>query len=207
VIIATGAVEEAARRLREEHHLHAAPGCVFPESGLANWVIPVGGCQCIELLYAADPATAAGDPFGSFVISRAAQGDVLLGWAIQPADLDATARRLSLAVTSHSEVWPDGTSVTWRLAGTSEAFGSGFLPFFISWDDPAAISSQLDRVKTHAQDSCDPLDFAWIELGGDNDRLSEWIGPLEIPVRCIDSEPGLRGVGLRSTAGELDLRL
>jgi hypothetical protein len=120
--------------------------------------------------------------------------------------LDATARRLSLAVTSHSEVWPDGTIVTWRLAGTLEAFGSGFLPFFISWDDPGAISSQLDRVKTHAQGSCDPLDFAWIELGGANDRLSEWIGPLETPVRCIDREPGLRGVGLRSTTGEVDLR-
>ena len=43
--------------------------------------------------------------------------------------------------------------------------------------------------------------IAWLELGGDEARLREWLGGAELPIRVVDGEPGLRAVGLRGPSG------
>ena len=43
--------------------------------------------------------------------------------------------------------------------------------------------------------------IAWLELGGDEVRLREWLGGADLPIRVVDGEPGLRAVGLRESSG------
>jgi Glyoxalase-like domain len=61
--------------------------------------------------------------------------DHVLGWAVRPDDLDATASRLGLE-TSDARTTPSGELVAWRTAGLDRVVVRPHLPFFIEWLDP-----------------------------------------------------------------------
>jgi hypothetical protein len=44
--------------------------------------------------------------------------------------------------------------------------------------------------------------ITWVEVAGDADRISAWIGDARLPVRVLDGPPALLGVGI----GSRDLR-
>jgi len=47
--------------------------------------------------------------------------------------------------------------------------------------------------------------IAWVELAGDADRLKEWLGDEDLPIRVIDGEPGLHRVAVTTSEAELVL--
>jgi len=182
VIWATTDLAGATSRLAAEHGLADVGGGRHEGIGTHNRVLPLGGGY-LEVLAVADAAEAARSPLGRAV---AAAPEGLLGWAVAVEDVAAHAVRLDLPVTTIARA-----GLTARLAGVLEAMADSSLPFFIERDpgvaDPGAASSAGG--------------IAWVEIGGDGERLRAWLGGAELPVRPTDGgPPGLRAVGLGSGA-------
>jgi hypothetical protein len=73
------------------------------------------------------------------------------------------------------------------------------MPFFIAWEVPAG----LHPGRTRAGHGVRVDGIAWIEVAGDADRLDEWLGGDELPVRVVDGSPGIRAVAIATAGGEL----
>jgi glyoxalase-like protein len=182
VIWATADLAGATARLAAEHGLADAGGGRHAGIGTHNRVLPLGGGY-LEVLAVADPDEAAGSPLGRAV---AAAPEGLLGWAVAVDDVAAHAAHLRLPVTTIAR-----SGLTARLAGVLEAMTEPLLPFFIERDagvaDPGAAGGAGG--------------IAWVEVAGDGERLRQWLGGAELPVRvAADGPPRLRAVGLGSGA-------
>ena len=93
---------------------------------------------------------------------------------------------------------PDGASLSWRLAGLEVALAEG-LPFFIEWTTPVHPGrSTCDR-------SVEPTGIQWVEVGGDPDRLTLWLGDNDLDIRFREDGPGPHRVGIGSNAGGIVL--
>jgi len=81
-------------RLPSSYGLEPVPGGRHPAWGTANWIVPLGDSY-LELIAVVDEHVAGGNDFGRRVLD-ASEGD-LIGWAVRPDDIDATATRLGLS--------------------------------------------------------------------------------------------------------------
>ena len=73
------------------------------------------------------------------------------------------------------------------------------MPFFITWDIPDELYPGHQRAAHRVQ----PRGLSWVELAGDKDRLREWLGDAELPIRVADGNPGIRRVAIATSDGEL----
>ena len=174
-------LDDAAARVAREYGLTDAGGGRHVGIGTHNRVFPLGGGY-LEVLAVADPEEAAASSLGS-AIAAAPEG--LFAWAVATDDVPGHAQRLGLEVTA---IERDG--LTARLAGVAEAMAEPALPFFIQRDlgiaDPGS--------------SGDAGGIAWIELAADADRLDDWLGGAQLPLRLADGAPGPKAIGLGSGA-------
>jgi hypothetical protein len=132
-----------------------------------------------------------------------ADGDQWFSVCLGDDDIDATAARLGLAVQPGARTRPDGTEVRWRGAGIEERGEELWLPFFIAWDVP----SELHPGAAPAAHRVPAAGIAWVEVGGDEARLRDWLHDREVPIRVVSAEPSLRAVGIRlRDGGEIVLR-
>jgi hypothetical protein len=188
LLFALSDLDAGAARLERELGLPSMPGGRHPEWGTANRVVQLGP-DYLELIGVADADAAAASDFGRAVRDA---GDGLLGWAVRTGDLDAVAGRLGLAIERGSRRRPDGVTLGWRLAGVPEALASGgFLPFFIQWAGPAELHP--------GGDACAAPGIAYVELGGDEAQLRQWLGGAELPVRVRAGSGGIVAAGIRDT--------
>jgi hypothetical protein len=182
-IWATRDLDAAAAHFEREYGLAAGGGGRHEGMGTHNRIVPLGGGY-LELLAVADAAEAAASPLGRFV-DAAAEG--WMGWAVVVDDIDAVAARLGTEVTALAR-----SGFTARLTGVVEALAEPTLPFFLQrvdgTSDPGEGASEGG--------------LAWLEVAGDAERLREWLGGAELPVRVRPGEPALVAVG----AGERELR-
>jgi catechol 2,3-dioxygenase-like lactoylglutathione lyase family enzyme len=180
VIYATSDLDAAARRMQTILGLQVRPGGRHEGLGTENRIVPLGDGY-IELLAVADPDEAAASDLGRAVQTAiASAGDGLMAWAVEVDDAGEVAERLGI---SSSRISRQG--LTAALAGLEEAMREPWLPFFISRDhgipDPGGDAAG---------------GIAWIEVAGDADRLREWLGGADLPVRNADGAPGVRAVGI-----------
>jgi hypothetical protein len=109
----------------------------------------------------------------------------LFGWAVAVDDVVAEAERRSLDVMA---IERDG--LTGRLAGVAEMVAEPWLPFFIQRDpgvaDPGASGNAGG--------------IARLDLAADAQRLGEWLGDADLPLRLVDDDGprGLRALVLGS---------
>jgi hypothetical protein len=202
LILAVADLPAAAATLGEATGLAALPGGAHPDWGTINMIVPLGGAY-LELVAVADTARAERSTFGRLVAQGAASGDMmaLVGWAVEPDDLDATARRLGLdQQRGRRERAGGGGTLSWAMAGVEEALSRG-LPFFLRWDDDAS-----NPARAAAPHRVEPAGVAWIEVGGNHHAVAEWLGPNDLDVRFDDRRlppgPVRAGVALRD-GGEL----
>ncbi len=199
VIIASPDIDATAMRLEREHGIVAEAGGRHPAWGTHNRVAPLAGAY-LEIIGVEDPALAASDPLGAWVLANARDGDALMGFAVEVPDAAATARRLGVETEPGARDRPDGSRLSWTLAGR-RACGLGARPFFIEWDDPAA---RPGLAPMHHDTVVDGL--AWIETDGDAAALRSWVGG-ELPVRSHGhAGSALLAIGISTAAGELVLR-
>jgi glyoxalase-like protein len=185
VLYAVSDLGAAASRFEDEFSLESVPGGEHPAWGTANQIVPLGP-DYLELIGIADPAVAAMSELGRLVLDA---GDRLVGWAVATDDLGAVARRLGLDMQRGSRTRTDGVRLAWRLAGLGEALRSGgALPFFIQWDGPAELHPGGDS-------SVSP-GISWVEVGGDEAALREWLGGADLPVRFASQGRGITAVGI-----------
>jgi hypothetical protein len=159
--------------------------------------VPLGD-EYVELVAAVDETAAARTRFGSGVLERASGGGGWFTMAAVAEDLDAVAARLGLEIGSGSRTRPDGEILRWRSAGLDDPRREPWMPFFLAWDVP----DELHPGRTRAGHGVQAEGIAWVEVGGGAERLREWLGGEELPIRVIGGEPGLRRVGVATSHGE-----
>ncbi|HZD18438.1 MAG TPA: hypothetical protein VE669_09885, partial [Actinomycetota bacterium] len=49
----------------------------------------------------------------------------------------------------------------------------------------------------------EPRGIAWVEVGGDRERLRGWLGGEDLAIRVVDGAPGIRAVAIATADGEL----
>ncbi|HSK94012.1 MAG TPA: VOC family protein, partial [Candidatus Angelobacter sp.] len=132
VVVPVADLVLAASEIESRYGLASIDGGRHPAWGTANRVIPLGDCY-VELVAIADPETAAGTAFGSWIAS--AEVGRPLGWAVRTTAIDAVERRLGLTAVPGFRATPGGMQITWRSAGVDVAAREPALPFFIQWGD------------------------------------------------------------------------
>lgn len=201
VVYAVRGLDETAARLRRELGLDSVPGGRHPGWGTGNRIVPLGD-DYIELIAVLDPDEAAGHAFGRAVLAATEGGDGLFAVSVATDDIDGVAARLGLEVRPGERTRPDGSLLRWRSAGSDDPRRDRWLPFFITWDVPA----EMHPGRARSGHGVRATGISWVEVSGDVDRLHDWLGGEELPIRVIDGPPGLRAVGLATTGGELILR-
>jgi Glyoxalase-like domain len=187
VIYAAADLDAAAARVQAALGVAAVPGGRHEGLGTHNAIVPLGGGY-VELLAVADRAQAERSALGAAVLARlAGRGDGLMGWAVAVDAVEPVAARLGVDVTTIAR---EGLRA--RLAGVAEAMREPSLPFFIARDrdvgDPGAGG--------------DAGGIAWVEVGGDAERLRAWLDGAALPVRVTGGTPGVRALA----AGGRELR-
>jgi hypothetical protein len=198
VVYAVRDLDEAAVRFRGEYGLDSTEGGRHERWGTANRIVPLGD-QYLELVAAVDEPVAAETAFGKGVLERAARGGGWFTMAAVADDLDAVASRLGIEVDSGSRTRPDGQTVRWRMAGLDDQRREPWMPFFLTWDVP----DELHPGRARAGHGVRATGLAWVEVGGDAERLRTWLGGDELPIRVSDGEPGIHRVAISTPDGEL----
>ncbi len=192
VLIAVADLDAAARRLRDHWGLIALPGG-SPFPGVTNMIIPLGPPCYIELLTATDPSAT---PEAASIAGASTDGDRLFTWVVEPVDLGKVANRLGVP--------PDGEpGAGWQTLGGVRPDR----PFFIRYGKarPERLAGWLKRYDEVDQPA-KPGGFTFIEVGGDEATVNDWVGEIDTPLRFADGEPRLVGVGIASPSGEIVLR-
>ena len=201
VIYAVDDLEPAGRRFYAEFGLASVEGGRHPGWGTANRVIPLGDAY-LELVTVVDPDEATSSDFGRAVSEALAARKPLVGWVVTTDDLEAVAQRLSLEVSGGSRTKPDGTTLSWRLAGLESSLKTGALPLFIEWGG----SSELHPGRAQAGHRVNPSGFTWVEVAADEQAVRSWLGDSDFELRIVDGAPGLSRVAISTDAGEVVLR-
>jgi hypothetical protein len=201
VIYAVEDLDAADKRFSERFGLASVRGGRHRGWGTANRIIPLGTTY-LELVAVVDPEEADGSDFGRAVLEAVAQREQLVGWAVATDDIEPIARRLDLEVVAGSRTRPDGSTLSWRVAGLARAMEAGALPLFIQWDGP----SELHPGAAAAQHRSKPLGIAWIELTANERLMRHWLGESDLPLRIVAGRPSLSAVGIGTADGEVVVR-
>ena len=201
VIYAVDDLETAGARFYEEFGLGSVDGGRHPGWGTANRIVPLGSAY-LELVTLVDSDEAVSSPFGRAVSEAIAARVQLVGWVVATDDLEAVARRLRLEIVRGSRTRPDGTTLSWQLAGVDRLPETSALPIFIEWGGP----EELHPGRADAHHRLTPTGFAWVEVAADQQSLSSWLGDFEFDLRIVDGGPELSAVAISTDAGELVFR-
>jgi hypothetical protein len=193
VVLAVRDLDASAERLWEEHGLRFVPGGRHPQWGTANMIAPLGS-DYVELLGVVDDEVGLNTVVGRRLLDLSADGDRWFSVCLADDDIDATATRLGLTVQPGARTRPDGTEVRWRGAGIEERGEELWLPFFIAWDVPAGLHPGA----APAEHRVPVTGIAWVEVGGEKDRLREWLDGADAPIRVVEDggRRRVRAVGL-----------
>jgi hypothetical protein len=191
-------LDAAGVRFREEFGLDSVVGGRHVGFGTANRIVPLGD-QYIEIVGVVDRAEAEGSAFGRSILTATVERDAWLVIVAATDELDAISRRLGLAVDSGVRVRPDGREVRWRMVGLDAPEREPWMPFFIAWDMP----EELHPGRQRAGHGVRAEGLAWVEVGGDPERLRAWLGGLELPIRVTDEPPGIVRAAVATADGEI----
>jgi hypothetical protein len=195
-IIGARDIEAVANRLWERHGLASLPGGRHPGWGTHNRIVPLGGSY-LEIIGVADENEALRDPMGRWLLANTATGDPLMGWCCETGEIERVARRLGLALERGGRELPDGSRLTWRLAGRETALGAK--PFFIAWDAPDMRPGLLS-----APHAVEVRGISWVEVGCRPAALEGWVDA-DVPVHALGDGGGLRAVVIATANGEIRL--
>jgi Glyoxalase-like domain len=199
-IYAVGDLDAAGAEVYEREGLASVPGGRHDGWGTANRIVPLGETY-IELIAVVDAGEAESSDFGRAVLSAVTDDRPLVGWVVATDDIEGVARRLDLEVERKSRSRPDGSTLSWRLAGMEVAMESGALPFFVEWEGPREHHPGAAEV----EHDTDAKGIAWIEVRTDDqERLRDWLGEdADLPLRVTEGEPAVTSVAVATAGGEV----
>ena len=193
VLIAVADLHAASRTLETRHGLASVEGGRHAGWGTANRIVPLGDAY-VELITVVDEAEAAGSAFGRWVAAglRSDPGRPL-GWVARTDRLDEMAGRLGLAVNEGSRRGGDGRLLRWRLAGVEEAAAAPALPFFVEWGEGTPLPGRAE-----AAHPAGAVRLERLELSGDPEHVTAWIGTGDLPIELSAGPPAVTGIVLRA---------
>jgi hypothetical protein len=183
ILIATSDLDFTAEAMASDYGLGSIEGGRHPDWGTANRIIPLGDAY-LELVPVVDPGVAAGSAFGRWVASGGQATVRPLGWAVRADSIDALAQRLGLRIDLGSRLTPDGQRIEWRTAGIDEAAREPCLPFFIEWREPGRFPGRAP-----APPRLRGITVSRLDLEGDSDRLSAWLGAHDLRITLRPGVP------------------
>jgi hypothetical protein len=196
VIIGARDIEAVADRLWERHGLASLPGGRHPGWGTHNRIVPLAG-PYIEIIGVTDENEALRDPMGRWLLANTATGDPLMAWCCESGDIERLARRLGLALERGSRERPDGSQLSWRVAGREA--GLGARPFYIAWDAPEKRPGLLS-----APHAVEVRGIDHVEVGCPAADLDGWVEG-DVPVRALGDDDRLQAVVIATAGGEIRL--
>ena len=198
VILVAPDLDAAAERMLAEHGLASLPGGEHPGFGTGNRIVPLGDSY-VELMGIVDRGLAEQNPLGQMVISEQRRW---LGWCLRRRrhrggrGRARSGRAGDVAPATRRQRAELADRRARRLAGRPTA----------------AVLHQLGRPgrppgarSAWSTGSSRPAS-RWLELSGDRRRIEQWLGGAELPLRFVDGDGGLEGVGIGSGSGEIALR-
>ncbi|MBI4259933.1 MAG: VOC family protein [Actinobacteria bacterium] len=200
VLVAARDPDATCRLLEAEHGLASVVGGRHAGFGTANRIVPLGSAY-LEVVGVVDETEAAGSLFGRFVGARLGEGDGFLGWCVALDDLDPVASRLGLGSNPGTRTRPDGSTLSWRVAGWEVTMDDPALPFFIEWSSPPERHPGRDAAPHRRP----PSGIAWVEVGGGEavgERLTRWLGGARLPVRTVPGPSRPLAVGVAMAEGD-----
>src|SRR5689334_10213034 len=167
-------LQATAERLSKLIGVDPVDGGIHPRFGTRNVILPLAHERYVEVVEALDHPASDKAPFGQAVKARSELGGGWLGWVVAVDDLTALESRLGRESVPGNRFRPDGHELKWRQIGVKGLQSDPQLPFFISWEGEGD-----DHPSQGA--SCD-LHLTALEIAGDPNRVSEWLGrPVEGP--------------------------
>jgi hypothetical protein len=182
-------LDEAGLAVREHFGLGSVGGGRHPGWGTANRIIPLGPSY-LELITVVDEEEAARDATGRLWLRHLRAGEGLLAWCLSSDDIEGVAARLGLDVRWKWRIRPDGSEISWRIAGLEVALDRPWLPFFIAWEVPHdQHPGQMQATGAQA------AGISWVQVGADPVELADWVGGEALPVR-FGGPPRVNAVGI-----------
>lgn len=200
VIMRVADLNAAAERLLTQHGLAAIEGGRHVGLGTGNMIVPFGD-DYLELMAVVDPAEARSSELAAWVTSGLSAGDGLGALCLRTDEIEPWARVLGEEPLPMSRARPDGTLLSWRLAGLAKMFARPPHPFLICWDVPP----ESHPARTPAPHRCNPIGISWVELSGAPDDVRELFGGQDLDFRFTDGPPGVAAMGIATTEGEIVL--
>jgi hypothetical protein len=178
------------------------PGGRHEGWGTANRIVPLGETY-LELIAVVDAEEAESSAFGRAVLRAVTEDRPFVGWVVATDDIEGVARRLDVEVERNSRSTPDGSTLSWRLAGLEVAMEAGALPFFVEWEGPPEHHPGAAEVEHDA----DAQGIAWVEVSTDDEeRLREWLGEdADLPVKVTEGHSAVAAIAIATGGGEVVL--
>jgi hypothetical protein len=136
-----------------------------------------------------------------------ARGIHLLGIAIEADDVGEIATRVGIRAEAGRVELPDGTTGRWsHLAHPKETW----LPFFISY--ATGIAGRAERIARwqrrydDANHDRQPGEITRVDIGGDRDVLTRWLGDAALPIRCVPGPSGVRSFAYEQGGRNVEVR-
>ena len=197
VLVVVGDLDTAAVRFERDLGLGSVAGGRHSGHGTANRIVPLDESY-IELVAVVDDSEAATSPFGSYMQARLAEsGEGPVALCVRTDDIGALAERTGDRPFGMTRTRPDGVELSWHLLALDAALELG-LPFFIEWhvtaDEHPGRAAVGHRVAATG--------IAWVELGGDAERLDEWLGAPVPAIRAVGGPPGVRRAAVDIANGD-----
>jgi len=132
VILLAPDLDGGGRQLRSEFGLDSIPGGRHAGHGTGNRIVPLGATY-LELMAVVDPTEAAESPMGRWAAMYTTTELTPAAVCLRTDDIEPIAAVLGEIPESMSRTRPDGSILSWKLAGLTGMLGPENLPFFIEW--------------------------------------------------------------------------
>ena len=182
-------------------------GGVHPRFGTRNFTLPLQNGRYLEVVCPLDHPATDSSPFGKAVSRRASEGGGWLTWVLATENIGDIEKKLGREAVEGHRKKPDGKDLSWKQIGILELLENRQLPFFIKWltlDHPSTDGKAVSKITK-------------VEIAGDKNKLTEWVGEdlekvigSDIEVIWVDpstndGEEGIVAVYLQTPSGEIRL--
>ena len=199
----------SAHKLREETGLGFYDGG-FLSPVIANKIFPLGGGAYIEINGVVD-AGAVSDPKtpgAKAYMDRTVKGDCfsLIAMRVDTlAELEQIAKRHRSTVSQGGRTRPDGPPVKW-FSTPAGAAPAGRVNWYCHEDRQYMHPSGQPAIS--APGLVTPRGVAWLEMGGTEKEMDEWIGQPSAPFgyRFNGKAHGLYAIAVKTDKGEVVIR-
>ena len=182
-------------------------GGFHPRFGTRNFTLPLQNGRYLEVVCPLDHPATDSSPFGKAVSRRASEGGGWLTWVLATENIGDIEKKLGREAVEGHRKKPDGKDLSWKQIGILELLENRQLPFFIKWltlDHPSTDGKAVSKITK-------------VEIAGDKNKLTEWVGEdlekvigSDIEVIWVDpstndGEEGIVAVYLQTPSGEIRL--